>query len=154
MQRVRNRRGPLSRVTSRARTAQDLIDDLVGPKIEPEVLLAEVEDILTSRPTLDEFSNKSDEVFGWVGRAKSALRLWDPVTVAGAFASLEINLHSAFADQNQQAYREFLELLHQARATLRLRIACKALLSEKGWFSTSSTVCARSWNRRPRTSFS
>lgn len=107
------------------------LDNLLGQYIAPEVLIAELDDILASRPTQVEVGNNDEHVMAWMGRVKAALIAWD----AGQSAMLpfiESRLYALASQEVERGYRELLALIHQARASLRLRITPTSVVAGKG----------------------
>jgi hypothetical protein len=48
-------------------------------KVKPEIVLAELDDILATRPTREQLFTDDDDVLAWIGRVKAALNHWDAV---------------------------------------------------------------------------
>ena len=97
---------------------EDLIAEAFGKKVAPEVLLAEIDDLLRSKPTTHEITNDSDNVLAWIERFKSAIAAWNPAKAI--FVTIEHNLASSATRDNDRAYREIMTRLHEARNSIRL----------------------------------
>src|SRR2546428_11524031 len=93
------------------------LESLLGRHVAPEVLLAELNDILATKPTMMEMGT-DDGVLPWIGRVKAALHSWDSVQ-ATQLMLIEPKLYSNATQEYERAYRELLALIHQARSALR-----------------------------------
>ena len=106
-----------------ASAIDDLIAETIGKKVAPEVVLAEIDDLLRSKPTAHEITNDSDSVLAWIGRFKSAIAAWNPPKAI--FVTIEHNLASSATRDNDRAYREIMTRLHEARNSIRLNALCR-----------------------------
>jgi hypothetical protein len=99
-------------------SAEEYLDEIFKREkgIAPEVLLAEIDDLLTSKPAPADLGAMTDDVVSWLGRAKGAIQAWD--SIRGTFVVFDMNIN---AGKYQEAYRELVGLLFSARADLRLR---------------------------------
>jgi hypothetical protein len=91
----------------------------LGSKIKPEVLLAELDDLLRIKPSIAEIADYSDAVLGWRGRASAVIHAWDSAQ-AIRLGMVEIKLNSTFTQDNEDGYRRLIALLMHARHALRL----------------------------------
>lgn len=84
----------------------------------PEDLLAEIEDLIRTRPDISALINSREESLAWAGRLSAVMRMWDPARST----TLNHSLRSVMADNmlSAPAYSEILMLLNEARFNLRM----------------------------------
>jgi hypothetical protein len=97
-----------------------------------EQLLAEVDDILRTTPSVDTIRTNQHSVVEWVGRAAAALTRWDATRVAAidsstAGATAPLNLIGNF-----RASQRLGGLLQQARADLRMDVGPLSVVVSQG----------------------
>lgn len=88
--------------------------------INPEHLLAEVEDVLRTMPDRATIRHNTDENLSWLGRASAIVAAWDRVQ-AVFFDGHVSKAHSINAHEADQGIRGLLTMLHMARHDLRLK---------------------------------
>jgi hypothetical protein len=89
------------------------------PKIAPEYLLAEVEDVLRSMPDRKKMTHVLPENEDWLGRAAACVNLWD--SVRGTFFTTHVqSLVGHRATNPAAAMQAILTTLHQMRNELRM----------------------------------
>jgi|ERR1044071_4114829 hypothetical protein len=103
---------------------REVWEEVNGPKLPADVLLVEIDDLLRTRPPLENIANMSDEALGWIGRFKAVIETWD--STKAVWVVIDGNLQSQY--YKDQAYHAMLSLLNQARASLRLRAAGTAFV--------------------------
>lgn len=91
----------------------------IMPKIPPEQLLAEVEDVLRSMPNRAKMTHSLPENEDWLGRAAACVNLWD-VMRGTMFISSVQNLVGFRATNPAAAMQVILTTLHQMRNELRM----------------------------------
>jgi hypothetical protein len=100
--------------------------------VTKEQLLAEVEDILRTMPSREEFEKRSEDSVSWVGRAAAALTRWHmpkfPV-IDGAVDDINKPLDMV---RNVTGRSKLTSLLHQARADLRMDVGPLSVVIDKG----------------------
>ena len=83
--------------------------------LKPAELLAEVEDVLRTVPSVDDFSVPGDAELAWMGRAAAAVNAWNPATAILQFSSaldqLRVGLHVNYA--RSTAIQILYEAAHQ-----------------------------------------
>ncbi len=101
--------------------------------INKEQLLAEVEDVLRTAPTLQAFAQDSggEEHLAWLGRAAAAIELWDLSKTPRVSMALA-GVPSDFLDPCQKALSTLKVLLQQARAALRLELGRTGIVVAQG----------------------
>jgi len=98
------------------------LDD--NPCVTKEQLLAEVEDVLRTMPTLEDFSTDSENNYSWLGRAAAFFAAWNMAETV--FADMHIRAIEKYPDQdkrfvqNRSDYRSLRGLLHKGRTSLRM----------------------------------
>jgi hypothetical protein len=88
--------------------------------IEAESLLAEVEELIVSRPEADKAHHPDPANFVWFGRVQAVLHAWDSIRSIGTEGHIAA-IHSGRAMDGWQAYMALITLLHTAASDLRLR---------------------------------
>lgn len=89
------------------------------PAISSAQLLAEIEDILRTMPSLETIRDERPENLAWFGRASAVVTLWSlPRSVS--FDSFVRAIQSSRATDPGPPIRGLLTLLHEARHALRL----------------------------------
>ena len=84
-----------------------------------EELLGEVEDILRTRPSMNELG-PTDEVIAWLGRASAFVEAWDPLKgIRIVFARTDVV--SKLRLTQIAGMSTIPTLLHEARHTLRMK---------------------------------
>jgi hypothetical protein len=100
--------------------------------VTKEQLLAEVEDILRTVPSREQFEQRTEDSISWVGRAAAVITRWDNVrsiTVDAAVNDINRGLDSV---RNIQGRFKMTSLLQQARADLRLDVGPLSVVVDKG----------------------
>jgi hypothetical protein len=88
--------------------------------VTEEHLLAEIEDIRRTMPSLNTLHHDSEESLAWLGRLSAFIAAWNlPHTMTLNLAVRD--LHSGFTDQISSARKVIRLLLHQASNDLRLK---------------------------------
>lgn len=88
--------------------------------ISDEQLLAEVEDLLKTIPTVETVGQFSVE-YDWLGRAMAVIHEWSPSLAPGfGFAVNELQSRTGL---KQLGYRKIVTMLNQCRHSLRMRIS-------------------------------
>lgn len=90
------------------------------PTLSPEQILAELDDVTRTIPTIESIIASSDESIYWIGRARAAMYLWNPIRSA-EFNALLPRLHIAIEAQQKAAYRQIRILLAAVLHELRLQ---------------------------------
>ena len=88
--------------------------------INPEQLLAEIEDVIRTMPPRETIRHETPENLSWLGRASAVIHLWDPIKSV-TFDRHVTNIHAPMASNAEQGLRGALTMLHQAGHELRLR---------------------------------
>lgn len=100
--------------------------------VTKEQLLAEVEDVLRTMPSREQFEQRSEESQSWVGRAAAAITAWDvPRTFTVDAAVDDINKALDML-RNLNGRSKLTALLHQARAALRMEVGPLSVVVDKG----------------------
>jgi hypothetical protein len=95
-------------------------------------LLAQIEDIIRTQPTVDDFGQRTDHTVSWVGRAAAVITRWNmPKGIAADFAIDQINRPQDNLS-NVSGRAKLVSLLHQARADLMLDVAPLSVVVGKG----------------------
>lgn len=89
--------------------------------MEVEQLLAEIEDIIRTRPSRDAFGHGDDDNLPWVGRAVAAIQRWDIVYLPHSNRAAQ-QLSSDYMADIASGYSELNRLLHQALSDLRMEV--------------------------------
>jgi hypothetical protein len=93
--------------------------------VNKEQLLAEIEDVLRTMPTMEDFDNESESNPSWLGTAAAVIAAWDILQTP--FAHQHIRAIEKYADldkrflHDRSSYRSLKGLLHQARTSLRMQ---------------------------------
>ena len=101
----------------------DLMAGIIRPKVNPEVLLAEIEDLVRNRPTPDDFLYGLDDALAWLGRAGATLSHWDSPRGGAILIVAETDLHSKNMAQIGRGYGRLIALLNEARHSVRMESA-------------------------------
>jgi len=88
--------------------------DPFEPKVKPERLLTEVEDVLRTTPTLQDLRRGTPESIAWSGRALAVVGQWDPIHVV----VFEQRLQSMHAHVPMTSWPTVLQTLHRVRHDL------------------------------------
>jgi hypothetical protein len=91
-----------------------------GKALTPELMLAEVEDILRSMPPRETIRHELPENFLWLGRGAAIVSMWDPVTGA-VFNTYVAALQRRMAEGTTEAFRKIVITLYQVQHDLRMR---------------------------------
>jgi hypothetical protein len=83
-------------------------------------VLAEIEDLLRTKPPKATFHHPTEENFAWLGRASSAIEAWNPANSI-PFSGFVRALGSYTGTETDQAERGISIMLHRARADLRMK---------------------------------
>jgi hypothetical protein len=97
-----------------------------------EQLLAEIEDILRALPTREQFDKRSEDSISWVGRAAAALTRWDMPKFPQIDAAVDDINKSLDTVRNINGRTKLTQLLHQARADLRMEVGPLSVVIDKG----------------------
>lgn len=97
----------------------DMLAEIRGPKVRPEVLLAEFDALLRTRPSMTMILDGKDEALAWLGAVAAALGHWDR-SAKLKLTLLESDLHNQFLDHCEPAYKKLVALLNEARHSLRM----------------------------------
>jgi hypothetical protein len=112
--------------------------------VTKEQLLAEVEDILRTVPSREQFEQRTEDSISWVGRAAAVIIRWDNVrsiTVDAAVNDINRGLDPV---RNLQGRFKMTSLLQQARADLRLDVGPLSVVIDKGLCDTHTRRSASS----------
>jgi hypothetical protein len=60
-------------ITGQIPSVAEMMAEIRGPKVRPEVLLAELDGLLRNRPTPGDIYARSDDAIAWIGRAAAVL---------------------------------------------------------------------------------
>jgi hypothetical protein len=96
-----------------------------------EQLLAEVDDILRTMPTFEEFSAHHVDTPAWTGRALAAIHQWDFVHELPANQAAA-SIHSGVRPTVFQGFLKMQTLLHQVRADLRMKTDQTSVVLQRG----------------------
>jgi hypothetical protein len=97
---------------------------LRGDGMKKEQLLAEVEGVLRTMPTMEAFNHESENNCSWLGRAAAVIQAWNFLETP--FANIHIRAIEKYPDRDQRFthdqsdYRSLKGLLHKARTTLQM----------------------------------
>jgi hypothetical protein len=95
-------------------------------------LLAQVEDIIRTQPTKEDFDRRTGDSLSWVGRAAAAITRWNlPKGIYVDAAVDDINTPLDLVS-NVRGRNKLIALLHQARADLMLDVGPLSVVMEKG----------------------
>lgn len=101
----------------------DLLASMVKPKIKPELLQAELDDLLRNRPTPNDILNRSDDAISWIGRAGAAVSHWDTPRGSAILMVAEQDLHSGDLARIGRGHSRLVALLNEARHSVRMTTA-------------------------------
>jgi len=94
---------------------------MVEDKINPEQILAEIEDILRTMPARETLGHDTPEHLAWFGRTAAVIELWDYQKVS-RFDLLRMQFFLGMSTPlGRQALREMFVMIHQAQNDLRMR---------------------------------
>jgi hypothetical protein len=88
--------------------------------VTPDRLLAEIEDLLQSKPDRATIRHDTDENNDWFGRASAIVRSWNPVKYVDFARYLERFQHR-MALESGEGFRGIIAVLYEARHDLRMR---------------------------------
>ena len=97
-----------------------------------EQLLAEVEDILRTMPSREDFEKRSEDSVSWVGRAAAVLTRWHMPKYPMVDAAVDDINKPLDMLRNASGRSKLTSLLHQARADLRMDIGPLSVVIDKG----------------------
>ena len=97
-----------------------------------EQLLAEVEDILRTLPSREDFDKRAEDSVAWVGRAAAALTRWNMPKFPQIDAAVDDINKSLDMVRNINGRAKLTSLLHQARADLRMDVGPLSVVIDKG----------------------
>jgi hypothetical protein len=103
-----------------------------GDKLTDEQLLGEVEDILRSMPTANDFQSHAPESDQWIGRAAAALTRWDlsrSPWINGAVDAMGVTSNIV---EKVKGRGKLVALLNQARADLRMSVGFLSVVVPAG----------------------
>jgi len=89
--------------------------------LPPAQLLAEVEDVLRTMPSLNSFGNDTPEHFAWLGRASAVVHAWDSTKAIMQFDGHVTKMNSRSTRDLEIGAPAMLTMLHQVRHDLRMR---------------------------------
>lgn len=93
---------------------------ILPPSVEPARLIAELELVMSSIPTVEEFQADTDAVLSWRGRAQATMSAWNTMK-AIQFNSAISKLEDPFYPEDRKsAMRDVRALLHEARHSMLL----------------------------------
>lgn len=81
-------------------------------------MLAEIEDVLRTMPPLHTLRNDTPEAWSWMGRAASAITLWDSASGVRARTCVKLMQNYNIAIANR-GHIQLMVLLEEARSNLR-----------------------------------
>jgi hypothetical protein len=96
---------------------RELDQGLFGPKVAPEILLPQLDDLLRHKPSVDHIADQSDDVLAWRGRAAAVIKAWSDVEGI-ALGSVFMNIDSVAASRVSQGYSRLI------RCFIRRAIRC------------------------------
>lgn len=85
-----------------------------------EQLLAEMEDLLRTMPTKQDFAQATAESLAWLGRASAVVEMWNPARAVIWRLGLG-QLRSPFDSSASQAMNNLTVMLHEARHNFRMQ---------------------------------
>ena len=91
-------------------------------KIPPARLLAEVDDLLRSMPTLDSFGDCTPEHMSWLGRASALVHTWDSTKAIVRFDIFVAQMNSRTTRDVEAGAKGARTMLHQLRHDAKMGI--------------------------------
>jgi hypothetical protein len=96
----------------------EMLTGMITPKVKPEILLGELDDLLRNRPNLRELFDQADDAIAWTGRAAAVVRNWDSIN-ANLMIAWE-QLHTGRQDTIEQGYLRLIAVINEARHSIRM----------------------------------
>src|ERR1044071_7224302 len=87
---------------------REVWEEVNGPKLPADVLLVEIDDLLRTRPPLENIANMSDEALGWIGRFKAVIETWD--STKAVWVVIDGNLQSQYYKDQARSEEHTSEL--------------------------------------------
>jgi hypothetical protein len=85
-----------------------------------EQLLAEIEDLIRTAPSLETILERTEDSLAWLGRVSAAIESWNSGKMG--FVTLYLgHLHSFYTFEAPSGFAALKTLLHQARSDLRMQ---------------------------------
>jgi hypothetical protein len=98
-----------------------LLEEIRGVKVKPEILLAELDELIRNRPTPGNIFDRSDDALAWIGRAAAALGHHNDPGVSSALSIyVATDMHSGDLGKIATAHSRLVALLNEARHSIRM----------------------------------
>ena len=84
-----------------------------------EQLLAEIEDLIRTTPSLEELTEATEDSVAWLGRVCAAIEGWNEFKMVSVTIYIR-QLHGLYGQQARSGFAGLRTMLHQARSDLRM----------------------------------